>query len=170
MDAGTDSFEPAKVELPFGQSDGSPPWVIDLGGDHRLALYGRIDRVDLWTDPGSGRQWCVVLDYKSSHRQLDPILLAHGIQLQLMAYLNVIRRWPDPAMFAEAGEIIPAGVFYVNLRGKYASSKTRTEALANREETRKRAYSAHGPIRLYQRFPLWIGTPASGTAISSIFG
>ena len=84
-------FEPVKVELPFGQEDGSSPWVINLLRGHRLALNGRIDRVDLWTDPKSTSRWCVVVDYKSSHKQLDPVLLAHGIQLQLIAYLKSLR-------------------------------------------------------------------------------
>ena len=85
-------FDPIKVELPFGQEDGSSPWVLDLPGGQRLALYGRIDRADVWADPATGKKWCVVVDYKSSHKQLDPVLLANGVQLQLVAYLN---RFPD---------------------------------------------------------------------------
>ena len=137
-------FNPVKVELPFGQEDGSSPWVIELAGGHRLALNGRIDRVDVWTDPNSGRCWGVVLDYKSSHKQLDPVLLEHGIQLQLVAYLNVLRNWPDASSFPEARDLVPAGVFYVSLRGKYSRSRTRTEALSNTDEDRKLAYRHSG--------------------------
>jgi ATP-dependent helicase/nuclease subunit B len=151
-------FEPVKVELPFGQEDGSSPWVINLLGGHRLALNGRIDRVDLWTDPKSTSRWCGVVDYKSSHKQLDPVLLAHGIQLQLIAYLNVLRNWPDSVSFPEARKAVPAGVFYVNLRGKYDRASTRAEALAAPEEARKIAYRHSGRFDI-QALPMLDARP-----------
>jgi ATP-dependent helicase/nuclease subunit B len=151
-------FDPVKVELPFGQEDGPSPWIINLPGGQRLALNGRIDRVDLWTDPESGRRWCVVLDYKSSQKQLDPVLLAHGIQLQLIAYLNVLRNWPDPASFPEARQAIPAGVFYVNLRGKYNRASTRAQALADPDAARKAAYRHAGRFDL-EALPMLDGRP-----------
>jgi ATP-dependent helicase/DNAse subunit B len=61
----------------------------------------------------------VVIDYKSSQKKLDDLLIACGLQLQLLAYLSVLRRWPDPAAVFGTDRIVPAGVFYVNLRGKY---------------------------------------------------
>jgi ATP-dependent helicase/nuclease subunit B len=64
-----------------------------LGGGHRLALRGRIDRIDLCREAG-GRALCVVMDYKSGQKKLDKILIEHGVQLQLLAYLATIRSWP----------------------------------------------------------------------------
>ena len=89
-------FDPVAVELPFGPDGDSPAWSIDLGNGKRLALYGRIDRVDLFRKAG-GEALCVVVDYKSSQKQLDPVLMAHGLQLQLLTYLNVLRYWPNPS-------------------------------------------------------------------------
>src|SRR5439155_23930225 len=60
----------------------------------RLALRGRIDRVDLFRNAAADEALCVVVDYKSSHKQLDAVLMAHGVQLQLPAYLAVLRHWP----------------------------------------------------------------------------
>jgi len=41
-------------------------------------------------------------------------------------------------------QLIPAGVFYVNLRGQYESGGTRDEALADTDAARKRAYRHAG--------------------------
>jgi ATP-dependent helicase/nuclease subunit B len=87
-------FDPAVAELEFGIGAGSAPaWEIDLGAGHRLALRGRIDRIDLCRET-DGRALCVVMDYKSGQKKLDKILVEHGVQLQLLAYLAAIRSWP----------------------------------------------------------------------------
>ena len=87
-------FDPAVAELEFGFSpDGAPAWEIDLGAGHKLALRGRIDRIDLCRET-DGRALCVVMDYKSGQKKLDKILVEHGVQLQLLAYLAAIRSWP----------------------------------------------------------------------------
>lgn len=136
-------FDPVQVELPFGE-EGNPPWEIGLERGQTLELHGRIDRVDLFRNRGDETALCVVVDYKSSRKQLDRVLLAHGLQLQLLAYLNVIRRWPNGNKLFAAARLIPAGVFYVSLRGRYERGNSRLDALADPEEIRKRAYRHAG--------------------------
>jgi ATP-dependent helicase/nuclease subunit B len=98
-------FDPAVAELEFGfGAGGAPAWEIDLGEGHKLALRGRIDRIDLCREPGD-RALCVVMDYKSGQRKLDKILVEHGVQLQLLAYLATIRSWPPEVW---AGLNLPA--------------------------------------------------------------
>jgi ATP-dependent helicase/nuclease subunit B len=138
-------FDPVAAELDFG-SEGAPApaWEVDLGGGWKLALLGRIDRVDLWRKPGGGAAAALVLDYKSGNKKLDAVLVAHGVQLQLLAYLNVLRHWADPRAVLGVARLAPAGVFYVNLRGQYESGGTRTEALEDAGAARKRAYRHSG--------------------------
>jgi ATP-dependent helicase/nuclease subunit B len=136
-------FDPVAVELPFGENDGNPAWELDLGDGRRLALRGRIDRVDLCRN-ANGEALCVVLDYKSSAKKLDSLFVENGLQLQLLAYLNVLRRWPNAREFFAADRIIPAGVFYVNLRGKFERAKSRGDALDEIGERRKSAYQHSG--------------------------
>ncbi len=137
-------FDPVKTELPFGEDETAPPWRIPLDNGTRLDLYGRIDRVDIYPDPRRGRALCVVLDYKSSQKQLDSVLVANGLQLQLLAYLNVLRHWPSPAgPFGVAG-LVPVGVFYINLKGKYGLERNRSDALADPQGARKAAYRHTG--------------------------
>jgi len=137
-------FDPAVAELEFGiGAGGAPAWEIHLGAGHRFALRGRIDRIDLCRET-DGRALCVVMDYKSGQKKLDNILVAHGVQLQLLAYLAAVRHWPDPLTLLGVQQLIPAGVFYVNLRGQYESGGTRDEALADPAAARKRAYRHAG--------------------------
>jgi ATP-dependent helicase/nuclease subunit B len=137
-------FNPVAVELPFGESQGSPAWSLVLGPHHRLELYGRIDRIDLCAEDGIDSALCVVVDYKSSDKQIDPVLVANGQQLQLLAYLSVLRRWPNPRARFGFAKLAPAGVFYVNLRGKYERAPNRSAALSQTEEARKLAYRHTG--------------------------
>lgn len=134
-------FDPHAVELAFGiEEKPLPAWEIDLGEGHRLSFRGKIDRIDLWRQPGEAAAWCVVIDYKSSARHLDPLLLAHGIQLQLPAYLNVLRALAHPEQVFGVRQLIPAGVFFVNLRGQYTAGKTRDDVLGGYGKARARAY------------------------------
>jgi ATP-dependent helicase/nuclease subunit B len=136
-------FDPAEVELPFGEDDASA-WTLDLGEERKLELRGRIDRIDLYRKANSNKALCVVVDYKSSQKQLDPVLLEHGLQLQLLAYLNVLRRWPNSGATFGVDHLEPAGVFYVNLRGRYGRERNRVAALAEPDQARKLAYRHFG--------------------------
>jgi ATP-dependent helicase/nuclease subunit B len=150
-------FDPVRVELPFGEDAASPAWKIPVGQaripgetpesdptELVLALYGRIDRIDICRDEKSGIAHCVVVDYKSSQKHIDDVLMEHGLQLQLLTYLNVLRKWPNPGELFGAKRLVPAGVFYVNLRGKYEREQNRTAALADTEDTRRLAYRHSG--------------------------
>jgi len=137
-------FDPAAAELGFGIDPGGPPaWELDLGSGHKLALRGRIDRIDVCREP-DGRTWCVVMDYKSGWRKLDPLLVENGVQLQLLAYLGAVRRWPDPTSWLRASGLVPAGVFYVSLRGQYERGANRDDARTGAADARRRAYRHTG--------------------------
>jgi ATP-dependent helicase/nuclease subunit B len=116
-------FDPAVAELEFGFGPGgAPAWEIDLGNEHKLALRGRIDRIDLCRET-DGRALCVVMDYKSGQKKLDKILVEHGVQLQLLAYLAAIRSWPPevwaglklPAIFSLPINFVAADVSPLHL-------------------------------------------------------
>jgi ATP-dependent helicase/nuclease subunit B len=84
------------------------------------------------------------MDYKSSSKKLDKVLVEHDVQLQLLAYLAAICRWPEPETLFGAKHLVPASVFYVNLRGQFESGGTRTEALADAIGARNLAYRHTG--------------------------
>lgn len=137
------SFDPAAVELDFGEANSPlPAWRIALTGGHELALRGRIDRVDLCRRLDGQDGLAVVLDYKSSGKKLDAVLVDHGVQLQLAAYLSALTQMPDIRRVFGVERLVPAGVFYVNLRGEFENGKTRGEVLG-REGGRSRAAYRH---------------------------
>lgn len=141
----TYQFDPTAVELGFGlPNDPLPAWSLDLGEGRALRFRGRIDRIDLCCGTRPGEHLCVVIDYKSSERKLDPVLLEHGIQMQLPAYLSVVRHLPELRAALGVEALVPAGVFYVNLRGKPESSGSRAEAFADPAQARRRAYQHRG--------------------------
>jgi ATP-dependent helicase/nuclease subunit B len=92
--------------------------------------------------PGADAALCVVIDYKSSEKKLDPVLLEHGVQLQLLSYLNVLQQCSAPRALGVA-RLVPAGVFYVNLRGGSVAGPSRAR-LATAAEARKEAYRHTG--------------------------
>ncbi len=142
-------FDPRAVELGFGEKDALlPAWEIDLGGGHRMAFRGKIDRVDLCRDQKQDEALCVVIDYKSGAKRVDPVLLANGIQLQLPAYLAALRQLDNPRPVFGVGRLVPAGVFYVNLRGSYARGQSRREALSGANEASRQAYRHSGRFSL----------------------
>ncbi len=77
-------------------------------GDVSVNLRGVIDRVD-FAAVKEGR-FLRVVDYKSSQRRLDVNQVLHGLQLQLMIYLNAACR-----IGGEASAVQPFGAFYFSV-------------------------------------------------------
>ncbi|MBR6668722.1 MAG: PD-(D/E)XK nuclease family protein [Clostridia bacterium] len=84
--AKTSRFRTVGEEVEFGTEDGLPPVVLTLKDGRRIALRGKIDRIDRWDD--GDEAYLRVIDYKSARKDIDPTRLYHGLQLQLMLYLQ----------------------------------------------------------------------------------
>jgi ATP-dependent helicase/nuclease subunit B len=137
-------FDAERVEVGFGlEPDGLPPWRIDLPGGHALFLRGRIDRVDLCRN--GDQTFAVVMDYKSSARALNPLKLHHGLELQLLSYLGVLRNLASPEKFFGVRQLTPAGVFYIPLNGGGGrTAATRADALLGHDDARRAGYQHSG--------------------------
>ncbi len=131
-------FDPSAVEVGFGLPGSElPAWTLELDAEHRLALRGRIDRVDICV-AADGSKLAVVIDYKSSPHKLDAVKLHHRLQLQLPAYLAALEQLPGAAAHFSAAQIVPAGIFYVNLRGTFGKTVKRSEMLEPVEQAKER--------------------------------
>lgn len=138
------SFKPVASELRFGDEGDVPPWRLPLSEGRALLFNGSIDRVDL-SPREDGAALCVVIDFKSSKsKKIDPLELHNGVQLQLPAYLNMLRRIEDPREHFGVSELKPAGLFYVSLKGSYKSSQRRDEVLKDPDLARREAYQHRG--------------------------
>ena len=159
-------FDPAAAELDFGgENSGAPAWGLDLGSGHRLALRGRIDRVDVCREP-EGLALAVVMDYKSGGKKLDALLMEHGVQLQL---LGVFER---AAALEKSARTIPGK--QAGARGCLLRQSAR--AVRQRQNARRgfgrggRAKTRVSPQRAVRRRRAAETRPRRGRATSSITG
>jgi len=138
-------FDPVLAEIGFGlEAEGLPAWQLKLPGGRTLRLRGRIDRVDLHrTDDDTAL--AVVMDYKSRPRRLNNTKLHHGLELQLLSYLGVLRHLAGPEKFFGAKNLLPVGVFYVPLNGGgERSGRTRAEVVDAGAPQRRMPYQHSG--------------------------
>src|SRR5262249_30128854 len=110
-------------------------------------IRGKIDRVDLAKHPERDEALCAVIDYKSGAKRIDPLLQQHGIQVQLPAYLAALRRIADPRQVFGVKRLVPAGIFYVSLRGSYKAAATGRVVLTGAREAGRRASRHFGRLR-----------------------
>ena len=140
-------FNPEAAELRFGPGGDLPPWKLELSSGGALIFTGSVDRVDLLKQE-DGTALCVVLDFKSSARKIDALLFHNGVQMQLPAYLNMLRRLEDPSPRFGVHRLKPSGVFYVSLRGSYERGAKREDVLIDRDAARRKAYRHAGHFDL----------------------
>jgi len=134
-------FDPRAVELEFGMGESPlPGWRLPLGGGRELVLCGRIDRIDVCECAGAPALG-VVMDYKSSGKKVDATKLYNGLELQLLSYLGFLRQL-EPAQ--EIPALVPAGVFYIALRGRPGTAKSRAETFDDLDAARRRAFRHEG--------------------------
>lgn len=109
---GMGGFTRSFSEVDFTPEDHLSSMELPLEDGIRMALQGRIDRIDV-----AEQENCVyvkVIDYKSGNAEFDLTKIYHGLQLQLIIYLEAAlelsrRRHPDK-------DIIPAGIYYYNIK------------------------------------------------------
>lgn len=104
-------FIPADYELGFGFANSLRVQEFALGDEEKMRLRGRIDRVDLMEK--DGKTYVKIIDYKSGMTQFSLLSMYHGLQLQLVVYLNAAmelmkKKHPDTT-------IEPAGIFYYHV-------------------------------------------------------
>jgi ATP-dependent helicase/nuclease subunit B len=136
-------FEPAAAELRFAADGDIPPWRLELEDGRALVFEGSVDRVDL-AHRSDGTAFCVVLDFKSSARDIDAQKLHNGIQIQLPAYLSVLRHLQSPEQTFGAASLAPAGLFYVSLRGNREREDNRQSAMGDPDAARRACYQHCG--------------------------
>ena len=112
------AFRPAGFEFAF--SDDLQSARIRLSEGAAMRLTGRIDRLDLCEKDGV--HYVKIIDYKTGKTTFDLNKLYHGLQMQLLLYLNAAmeseaKKHPD-----EKTE--PAGVFYYHISDPYLEAES----------------------------------------------
>jgi ATP-dependent helicase/nuclease subunit B len=131
---------PGHTELSFGRQadDLLPALQLTLPDGKTVLLRGQIDRVDLV--PAEKGTLAVVYDYKRSafQRRLHLQEAYHGLALQLLAYLLVLR---ESGKGISGMELLPGGAFYLPLLGPPKKVKHPREA----ESEEFNAYADYRP-------------------------
>lgn len=100
------AFNPAQVEVAFGEGRQLAPLKIELPGGGEVWIAGRIDRIDVAQH--EDRTYLRVIDYKSSPKTFSLDEVAHGLDLQLVVYLLAAAR-----AYAPQGTYRVAGALYL---------------------------------------------------------
>ena len=104
-------FVPEDFEVSFSRADDLKAIHFALSDEEKMRLMGRIDRIDTYeTDD---KVYVKVIDYKSGNTSFSLLNLYHGLQLQLVVYLNAALELMEkrhPGKTAEA-----AGIFYYHI-------------------------------------------------------
>ena len=108
-------FTPKKFEVSFAAISDLESVSVTLSEEEKMKLRGRIDRID--TSEYGDSVYVKVIDYKSGNHNFDLAALYHGLQLQLVVYLNAAmelekKENPDKA-------VIPAGILYYHVADPY---------------------------------------------------
>ncbi|WP_367341499.1 PD-(D/E)XK nuclease family protein [Limosilactobacillus sp.] len=126
------------------------PLRIDLGQRAELYLRGRIDRIDLLRkDPAKQLtdDYLTVVDYKSGNRKFELADALGGIELQLLAYLNVLNDPRNEAILLDGQRAKVGGANFLHLskpRFKYPQLKLSSFLTKN--------YAYHGILQEAQPF------------------
>lgn len=105
------AFVPNEFEIAFSKKDRLDALSFQLEEGNRIQLKGRIDRLDTCID--DNRLYVKIIDYKSGNTKFDVLKLYHGLQLQLVVYMNAAlelekKQYPTK-------EIVPGGLFYYHI-------------------------------------------------------
>ena len=146
-------FNTVGEEIEFGTEGGLPPVVLTLQDGRRIALRGKIDRVDRWD--GDEGVFLRVIDYKSARKEIDPTRLYYGLQLQLMLYLQAA---------AQGMKGNAAGAFYFAVRDPLVDAEDAKEAA---EKAIAKALQLKGVV--LSDVKVVNAMDAEGTALGTIF-
>ena len=104
-------FTPSGFEVSFSRASDLDAITFTLGEEEKMRLQGRIDRIDTYET--EDKIYVKIIDYKSGNTSFSLLSLYHGLQLQLVVYLNAaleLVKKQHPEKTAE-----PAGIFYYHV-------------------------------------------------------
>ena len=104
-------FVPNDFEIAFSKADQLDALLFDLEDGNKVQLKGRIDRLDTCVD--ENRLYVKIIDYKSGSTKFDLLKLYHGLQLQLVVYMNAaieLEKKEHPTK-----QVVPGGLLYYHI-------------------------------------------------------
>lgn len=104
-------FVPSEFEVGFSRADHLDAIRFTLSDEEKMRLRGRIDRIDTYET--EDKVYVKIIDYKSGNTSFSLLNLYHGLQLQLVVYLNTALELMAKKHPGKQTE--PAGIFYYHI-------------------------------------------------------
>jgi ATP-dependent helicase/nuclease subunit B len=105
-------FRPVGLEVGFGSGQDLPPLGLKVADGSTLEVHGRIDRIDLGVAE-NGQRYLRVIDYKSGRSGLSLAGIFHGLEIQLLTYLDVAL---TNATLLAGGLAHPGAILYFSVK------------------------------------------------------
>ncbi len=125
------SFDPVDYEVDFGSQGKYPPIKIILQNGVEINLRGQIDRIDEFENEEG--KYIRIVDYKSGKKDLSLTDIYHGLQLQLLVYLDAILESGKD----NAKNLSPAAILYSRIDDPIIKADENKEDEEIREEILK---------------------------------
>ena len=111
-------FEVFRNEFEFGGFKDGEPIKIDLPSNETVYLVGRVDRID--TLDLDGNTYIKVVDYKSGNKKFNLTEVYHGLQIQLLVYLDALIKNSKYILEKQA---MPGAILYFKIDDPIIKSK-----------------------------------------------
>ena len=105
-------FEPSAFEVAFSGVSDLEAIRFELSEDEKMRLKGRIDRIDTYET--EDKVYVRIIDYKSGNTTFSLLNLYHGLQLQLVVYMNAALEVVEKKH--KGKQVEPAGIFYYQVK------------------------------------------------------
>lgn len=105
-------FVPSAFEVSFSGISDFDAIHFYLSEEEKMQLHGRIDRVDTYET--EDKIYVRIIDYKSGNTNFSLLNLYHGLQLQLVVYMNAVLELVEKKRPDKTAE--PAGIFYYHIK------------------------------------------------------
>lgn len=103
-------FTPEEYEIAFSEENQLKSMNFSLESGEKMIFSGVVDRMDSVEDEEN--KYIRIIDYKSGSVEFDFAKIFHGLQMQLIIYMNAMLE-----LYEKKGEkrVLPAGMFYFHI-------------------------------------------------------
>ena len=108
--ASAGGFLQIAAEIKFGDNSPLPAVEIKIDNAKKVHIEGKIDRID--ASSRAGKNYCMVVDYKTSETAINWSLFSAGLDLQLPIYLLAVGN----RAIEKYKNLIPLGGFYFHIQ------------------------------------------------------
>ena len=103
-------FTPEEYEIAFSEQNHLDSMTFELEDGERMLFSGVVDRMDSIEDDEN--KYLKIIDYKSGNQKFDFAKIFHGLQMQLIIYMNAMMELYEKK---SGKRVYPAGMFYFHL-------------------------------------------------------